>query len=87
MEHGIVLVLPHAIVGMHMDISHAEAVLLKVVVEQAYGGVGSLPSVTSLVNEILHLSYQRLATDTENPTFSEVLGNTYGRVGWKGSEG
>ena len=69
MEHGVVLVLPHAIVGTQMDISLAEAVLLKVVVEQAYDGVGSLPSVTSLVNEVVHLSWQRLATDTENSTF------------------
>ena len=44
MEHGIILVLPHAIVGMQMDVSLAEAVLLKVMVEQAYDGVGSLPS-------------------------------------------
>ena len=70
MEHGIILVLPHAIVGMRMDVSLAEAMLLKVVVEQANDGVGSLPSVTSLINEVVHLSWQRLATDTENPTFS-----------------
>ena len=69
MEHGIILVLPHAIVGMRIDVSLAEAMLLKVVVEQANDGVGSLPSVTSLVNEVVHLSWQHLATDTENPTF------------------
>ena len=67
MEHGVVLVLPHAIVGMQMDVSLAEAVLLKVVVEQAYDGVGSLPSVTSLINEVVHRSWQRLAT--KNPMF------------------
>ena len=69
MEHDVVLVLPHTIFGMQMDVSLAEAVLLKVVVEQAYDGFGSLPSITSLVNEVVHLSWQRLATDTKNPTF------------------
>ena len=50
MEHGIVLILPHAIVGMQVYVLLAKAVLFEEVVEQADDGVGTLPSAAGLVD-------------------------------------
>ena len=51
-EHGIVLVLPHTVVRMQVNMCFSQAMLLKKVVEQRDDGVGPLPCVAGFINEV-----------------------------------
>ena len=60
--HGIVLVLPHAVVGMQVDVCLPQAMLLEEVVEETHDGVGPLPSVAGFINEVVDLPWDGFTT-------------------------
>ena len=62
MEHGIVFVLPHAVVGMQVDVCLPQAMLLEEVVEETHDGVGPLPSVAGFINEVVDLPWDGFTT-------------------------
>ena len=52
----------------------------KEMVEHAYDGIGALPHVDSLVNQVVHLSGEGLTTHTEDGILRGVIGPS-----WRGS--
>ena len=49
LEHGVVLILPHAVVGMEVNCGFSEPMMLKEVVQHADYCIGSLPCHHSLI--------------------------------------
>ena len=86
MEHGIVLVLPHTVVCMQVNICFSQAMLLEEVVEQRDNNcVGPLPCVAGFVDEVVDLPGDASQYTPKIPHLRGV--RKYMGPGWRGSEG
>ena len=70
MEHRIVLILPHAVVGMKVDIHLSQTMLLEEVMEHADDRVGPLPCVAGFIYEVVYLPWKGFATYPKDSTLA-----------------
>ena len=62
MEHSVILVLPHTIVRMKVDMCLSQSMLLEEMVEHADDGVGPLPRIAGFINEVVDLPWNGFTT-------------------------
>ena len=63
LEHSVIFILPHAVVGVKVDVTLSKTVHLEEMMQQTENGVGSLPCVSRLINQVCNLSKKSLTTD------------------------
>ena len=66
LQHGIVLVLTTAIVGVQADTGLTQTVVAEKVIQQADNCVCTLACVTCLINDKVHLSWYSLTANSKN---------------------
>ena len=72
LQHCVVFVLAHTIIGMQVDLTFSETVHLEKVMEEAHDGVGSLSSITGLIYQVIDLTGQCLTADPKESTLSRL---------------
>ena len=69
-EHSIILILPHTIVRVEMNMCFTKSMLRKEMVEHADNCVSSLVRVIRLIYKVVYLPWKALTAHTEDGTFS-----------------
>ena len=81
LDHDGILVLPTTVVGMQVYCLLAQPMVHKEVVHHAYDGIGALPHVDSLGDQVVHLLEEGLTKHTEDGTLPGSQ-----KVHWAGLE-
>ena len=84
-DEVVVLILPHAVVGMQVCMCLSQAVHLEKVVQQADNGIGPLPCVTGFINEVVDLPGKGFKTYLKDAALSrgeDVYGARLEGVRW-----
>ena len=68
--HSIVLILTPTVVRMEVDVLLAEPVYPKEMMEHADDGIGSLPNVNCLINQVINLTWYSLTAHSIDGTLS-----------------
>ena len=68
--HSIVLILTPTVVRVEVYVLLTEPMYLKEVMEHADNGVGSLPNVNCLVNQVINLTWDSLTAHSKDGTLS-----------------
>ena len=68
LDHGGILVLPTTVIGVQVYCLLAQPMVCKEMVKHTYDGIGALPHVDSLIDQVVHLSGDGLTTHTEDGT-------------------
>ena len=82
-EHCIIFILAHIVVGMLVDVHLSQSMLSKEVVEHADDGIGPFPSVTGFINDVVDLPCDGFTTYPKDCTLvrsEEVYGAWLERV-------
>ena len=88
LHHGVILILPCAVISMQHDSGLSQTMMVKKVGKHADNCIGPLPNIRSLINDEVHLSGNGFIADPKQRCFPGELGSKWGQavVGCWGSE-